>query len=172
MPLPPNPGPPHNPPPPSPWAVGLGLSPHPHRIEVRRLGRELGCLSGGGQDLLRPWDHERDPLPSGNVGANTARSMAAHRWRLCRHAWYRRPHSRPGHGWLMRGVAVPAPARPADLRAWYSGDRSPITSCLCRSQLWCPLRGAPAIGAHPSGQVCAARAARHDMPHREHHHSV
>jgi len=74
--------------------------------------------------------------------------------------------------WSMRGVVVPGPARPADLRAWYSGDRFPITSCLCRSQLWCPLSGVPAIGANPSGQVGAGRTARHDMPQRTHQQTV
>jgi len=67
---------------------------------------------------------------------------------------------------------VPPPSRPADLRAWYSGDRFPIISCLCRSQLWCPRRGVPAQGEHPSGQVGAACAARHDIPHRAHHQRV
>jgi len=98
--------------------------------------------------------------------------MVAHLWRLCRHAWYRLPQSRPGHGWSMRGVVVPSPTRPAHLRAWYSGDRFPIISCLCRSQLWCPRRGVPAQGAHISGQVGAACAARHDIPHRTHHQRV
>jgi len=95
--------------------------------------------------------------------------MGFHIWRLCRHAWYRLPHSRPGQGWSMRWIVVPAPARHADLRACYFGDRFPITGCLCRSQLWCPLRGVTAKGAHPFGQVGAACAARHDVPHRTHH---
>jgi len=93
--------------------------------------------------------------------------MTFHLWRFCNHAWYRLPHSRPGHGWSMRGVVVPAPARPADLRAWYSGDRFPITSSLCRSQLGYPHRGVSAQGAHPSGQVGAACVARHDIPHHK-----
>jgi len=69
----------------------------------------------------------------------------------------------------MRGVVVPAPARPTDLRAWYSSDRFPITSCLCLSQLWCPRRGLPVQGEHPSGQVGVACTASHDIPHRVHH---
>jgi len=82
----------------------------------------------------------------------------------------------------MRGTVVPTPGQGMGGRCasrsartcqvCYSGDRFPITSCLCRSQLWCPLRDAQAVGAHPSGQVGAAHAARHDMPHREHHQIV
>jgi len=63
------------------------------------------------------------------------------------------PHL-PGPPTLGHGIPLTAPR----LRA----------GCLCRSQIWCPLRGVPAIGAHPSGQVDAAHAARHDMPHSEH----
>jgi len=133
---------------------------------------EAGWSRWAGQDLLRPWAHVRGPSPLGNVGASRARKMAAHLWRLCRHACYRLPHSRPGRGWSMRGVVVPPPARPADLRAWYSGDRFPNINFLCRSQLWCPRRGVPALGAHPSGQVGAACSARHDIPHRTHHQRV
>jgi len=72
----------------------------------------------------------------------------------------------------MRGVVVPSPTRSADLRAWYSGDRFPIISCLCRSQLCCPRWGVSTHGAHPSGQVGVACAARHDIPHRLHHQRV
>jgi len=50
-----------------------------------------------------------------------------------------------------------------------SGDLLPITSCLCLSKRWWPLRGGPAVGAQLSGHVAAASRARHNIPHRTHH---